>query len=456
MKVSIQNFRCFQKLGEIEIKPINILVGQNNAGKTSFLAAMRFLLDLFHRRTKASFNRDPFHLGSYDEIAHVRGGSSGRAKEFVFKIENGIDQKAVLRNIQRLPALRSTSIERSLPTSFSLTVAFKNDRSQPAISYVSFEAGAYSFRAEYGTELSVTITTPKLKSFELRDKYLSAANNFDPLQYDLSYIDFVLRDFRFLVEIDEKNLIKEHTEELAALNHIYRSIARAAPGEVYASAPMRSKPERTYNPAESNPSPEGTHIPFVLAQMEFFDKDQWKKIEAPLARFGVASGLFDKIGIKRLSESASGPFQVIVSSEGVRSNLIDTGYGVSQVLPIIADVLRARSRTLFLFQQPEVHLHPKAQAELSTFFAQIVAERRHTLIIETHSDYLIDRIRTDIRDKKILRPRDVSLLYFEKIGRESVVHQLTFDNDGNVRGAPPGYRDFFIQEELRSLGVSKV
>ena len=52
---------------------------------------------------------------------------------------------------------------------------------------------------------------------------------------------------------------------------------------------------------------------------------------------------------------------------------------------------------MFLLQQPEVHLHPQAQAALGTLFCQVAAGGRQ-LIIETHSDYIIDRVRMDVRD----------------------------------------------------------
>ena len=52
---------------------------------------------------------------------------------------------------------------------------------------------------------------------------------------------------------------------------------------------------------------------------------------------------------------------------------------------------------MFLLQQPEVHLHPSAQAALGSLFCQVAAAGKQ-LIVETHSDHVIDRIRMDVRD----------------------------------------------------------
>jgi predicted ATPase len=130
---------------------------------------------------------------------------------------------------------------------------------------------------------------------------------------------------------------------------------------------------------------------------------------------------------------------------------VDVGYGVSQALPVVAETLQARRGSLFLLQQPEVHLHPRAQAALGTYLANIARQRRLTIVIETHSDYLIDRVRMDVRDKTGLDPKDVCILFFERNGLNVTVSQLGMDDKGNILGAPSGYRQFFLQEQLRAI-----
>ena len=103
-----------------------------------------------------------------------------------------------------------------------------------------------------------------------------------------------------------------------------------------------------------------------------------------------------------IGEQDSDPFQLQVRKgakrvKGPFRNLIDVGYGVSQVLPIVTELLRPNGAKQFLFQQPEVHLHPSAQASLGSLFCTVAASGRQ-LIVETHSDHLIDRVRMDVRD----------------------------------------------------------
>jgi predicted ATPase len=170
-----------------------------------------------------------------------------------------------------------------------------------------------------------------------------------------------------------------------------------------------------------------------------------------LDNFGRACGLFDAIAIRRLGEYETDPFQLQVKIAGPAFNLVDVGYGVSQVLPILVDALTREPRGPLLLQQPEVHLHPRAQAELASFLAAVSKHRATQFVVETHSDHFIDRVRMDIRDAKTSSAKDVSLLYFERAKGIVNIHRIEIDDDGNVVDPPRGYRAFFLHEELRLL-----
>ena len=85
----------------------------------------------------------------------------------------------------------------------------------------------------------------------------------------------------------------------------------------------------------------------------------------------------------------------------------------------------------FLLQQPEVHLHPRGQAELASLFVQAFKQSGNRFLIETHSDYIVDRVRISVR-KGLLKPDDVSILYFEPRGSAVAVHDMTLDEHGNL------------------------
>ncbi len=194
----------------------------------------------------------------------------------------------------------------------------------------------------------------------------------------------------------------------------------------------------------------------LLADLSARAPERWGSLRGALAKFGSESGLFDEINVKALGKRETEPFQLQVRkysgrTKGPWRNLIDVGYGVSQALPILTELFRDDSPSMFLLQQPEVHLHPSAQAALGTLFCQIAAGGTQ-LLVETHSDHLMDRIRMDVRDGTTkLKPGDVSILYFERRNLDVRIHSIEVDAMGNIVGAPEGYRRFFMEEVERSL-----
>ena len=234
-------------------------------------------------------------------------------------------------------------------------------------------------------------------------------------------------------------------------------------------APSDHAPSGTYDPSYPQPYPEGGYIPTHLADLYRNHPEVWDDLKHHLQEFGKESGLFDEITVKSLGKTSAAPFQIHVrkskgKSKGPWRNLIDVGYGVSQTLPILTELLRADSPPTFLLQQPEIHLHPSAQAALGSLFCTIVGTRKSNrtghqssgrqLIVETHSDYIMDRVRMGVRDPDTnLTSDDVSILFFERVGLDVKIHSIRIDDQGNILGAPPSYGQFFINELHRSIGL---
>ena len=75
--ITLKNFRCFREEQTARLAPLTLLVGENSTGKTSFMAMVRALWDVCYRDRIPDFKEEPYDLGSFDEIAHHRGGKGG-------------------------------------------------------------------------------------------------------------------------------------------------------------------------------------------------------------------------------------------------------------------------------------------------------------------------------------------------------------------------------------------
>ena len=133
----------------------------------------------------------------------------------------------------------------------------------------------------------------------------------------------------------------------------------------------------------------------------------------------------------------------------MRLNLKNVGYGVSQVLPIIMEMLTSKGE-YFCVQQPEVHLHPRAQAALGDFMFKNASEYRNTLFLETHSNYMINRFR--IATSKSAKSMESQILFFKRTKRGTVIEIIPIDKTGQLIGDyVDDYMSFYIEEEMNML-----
>ena len=438
-EMRLKNFRCFRDEQKARLAPLTLLVGENSTGKTSFMAMIRILSGMAYGFRNPDFKEDPYDLGSFDEIAHHRGARGGRANEFEAGFRAKSRKKGPVSRFDFTFGKDGTTpatVRRGLSRGRTwIDEAFA--KNEPYLLRIGTSNGTWEMQVPRGVDVPFVSEEDMVVPpyyFLLGQLGSDREEDFVPIA---SAPSFSSTDRRRL-----NNLARSHL-------HLQRP---------FAGAPVRSKPRRTYDPSRPTPDPEGDYVPMYLADVHSRNKQAWRGLKDLLEDFGKASGLFDEISIKRLGNRDSEPFQVQIRKfgggrKGPQRNLIDVGYGVSQVLPVVAELLREDTPDMFLLQQPEVHLHPSAQAALGNLFCEVAGPDRQ-LVIETHSDYLMDRVRMSVRDgNSKLKPDDVSILFFERDALDVNIHSLRIDEAGNIVGAPDGYRRFFMEETARSLGL---
>ena len=134
-------------------------------------------------------------------------------------------------------------------------------------------------------------------------------------------------------------------------------------------------------------------------------------------------------------------------------NIAAMGEGISQLLPVVATTLKSASFGPVLIEQPEIHLHPKLQAELGDLFVKIANHDHRQIIIETHSEHLLLRIRRRIAEGKIDADK-VAILYVEKVGGVSKVRKLDLRDNGQFKDWPEGFLNETLKEAL-ALATAK-
>ena len=446
-EITVENFRCFHEQQTARLAPLTLLVGENSTGKTSFMAMVRAMWETAYTGITPDFKSPPFDLGSFDEIAHSRGARGSQADTFAASIS--------------VPANANRSQSQDDPVIFR--AEFMRHGTASALLRRRLSAGAAEIEQTVDEQDSVRAhIRTRRGQWEWSRHFTQRSLDMLGQEFPWSFLFF---DLTAAMEQPDQNeflpLASSPAIETIDLELLTSALSRfpswlPTDPRPYASAPVRSTPQRTYDPARPARDPGGDYVPMYLAETAAQNGVGWEALKSALEDFGNASGLFDEIRVHRFGKSANAPFQLQIRKggkgrKGPWRNLIDVGYGVSQVLPVITELLRPDASRLSLWQQPEVHLHPSAQAALATFFCGLAANGKQ-LIVETHGDYLLDRVRMDVRDGKTgLKPEDVSVLYFERTGLDVQIHSLRFDAQGNVLDAPSGYRQFFLEETHRSV-----
>ncbi|EJL84876.1 Protein of unknown function (DUF3696) [Polaromonas sp. CF318] len=256
-------------------------------------------------------------------------------------------------------------------------------------------------------------------------------------------------------ELDKKSLDKKSSkgEELKSapfsseLSHYLRAIGfthanvRALFSQLSYVGPLRAKLKRFYRVSPELPDTvgsQGEHAANLFrrgtAKLRA-DVDVWVK------RFDFGQSL-------QSIDLTDDLFQLQFITGGQKTNVADAGFGASQVLPLIVQAAAAPHDSLTLAEQPEIHLNPRLQCVLADLFVEM-ATSGHRVIVETHSEHLIVRLRRLVAEGKI-SAQDVALYFVEKNEGVSIIRSIAIGDDGSIQrdAWPHGFFDDGLREAL--------
>jgi hypothetical protein len=217
--------------------------------------------------------------------------------------------------------------------------------------------------------------------------------------------------------------------------------------------PFRQPPSRIYTFTGERPSklgPTGSEAPDMLTNDYFLRGKGRKRITNEVTNWLTQADIASKVQVKAVSPRN---YDVKMQHPTTRelSNLADVGYGVSQILPVLVAGYALQQDSLFIVEQPELHIHPKAQAELGEFFCALI-QRGVQSIVETHSEHLILRIQQKVALGE-LNPNDVAISFINPTPEGKEVVDLPLDRDGLFTKPWPG--GFFEERKREILDLAR-
>lgn len=433
-KFGVENVRCFGEYQSLIVRPMTLLVGENSTGKTTLLACFDSLLGYFARKAAfPGYLGSPYDMGTFRQI--VRAGKD--AFKLFLTVQKGGQEVDWMLKVVQLPQGIAPSIE-------SIEVKFSDGKVVLRTAAEQHENRYFVSKAE-GRNYEITFPLGKLDRLDFAILTRPSASD---LAGDIE-------DRESLV-----NYLLEKSKDGGAWWWVGDTLGS------FGHAPFRSEPQRVYSHSSSARDPHGLATLQLTARIQRADKKEWESLKKFLLKFGRASGMFDDIQVNSLDD-ASQAFAISIKVRGHLASIADVGYGVSQILPLLIErrlvplppheQQNTPQKVYFQLQQPEVHLHPRAQAELCSLLSEIAQGHtpvQQAFLIETHSDFFIDRLRIDIMAKKI-EHASASLVYLEPKNDNDyvIIHNISFDEQANMSGVPHNYRAFFTKETDRVFGA---
>lgn len=427
-KLRIQNFKSLADTGDMLIRPLTFLVGPNSAGKTSVLQTLLMLRQTVDERDPnitLKFDGPWVRLGSYLDCVHRAAGEEpgGRELEIGFTFSS-----------PEPDSFYSGFLDWSNLVSIDFNARF------------GYDGEVFLRRASYGgdvDEFVIERTGPQ--------QYVAHSDiNVKPHKfYSCSTVSPLARQPK------KKNETVTHIDEMIEeANESFRFEAGVALvdtavelsnwqmsvffSNLFYLGPLRQRPQLSYQASGEVPRDVGLSGERVVDVLIASAK---REEEAPLAQVRHWLDVFDIASdVKLIAHTPTlYEFQLTDKQTGVMVNYPHVGFGASQVVPIIVEGFYSPDRSVLLVEQPEIHLHPRAQARLADLLVAISQEPK-TLIVETHSEHLLSQVQVRIAQGD-LNPDDVAIYYFEPTAGGARVIPIEINELGQFGNWPPGFFD---------------
>lgn len=431
-KINIENFKCYEKI-EFDTSKITLLTGANSSGKSSLLYSVLGPIQSREFPFQFSPNGKYIKMGDFEEIVHNHDISK------LIKLEFESDEnKEIVTTYWKNDKLRNLPILEKLISKseyYNLEIEKIRKYSLKFEYFLDKDPDSESRSPEMMKKiLDIIDSSMKIKK-DNKDKVIKKLTKIK------TRVEFKFSDFSELEII----LLKEENYYLHQFVNSISRMFNSFDDKINYISSFRSFPERTYY--------ETSKIDLKVGKFGENYEDQiisWETKKSPkyqeLITILKDLGLLFEIKSKRLD---GGRFEILIRTKknGIWSSLSDVGFGISQFLPIIVADLQLGKGSTLLIAQPEVHLHPKIQAQFGDYIIQRILKDKKRYIIETHSEYLINRIRLAIA-KNTIQEKDIKAYFIDNNGTKAKHYNLKFLKNGQIKNAPKSFFDTYMLDVM--------
>ena len=418
-RISVCGYKSINQEQSIAIRPLTILAGANNSGKSSIMQPLLLL------KQTLEIPYDPGPLLLHGPNIKLTAADQIFSKTTTKKCKNSFYLKILVSDTSEI----TLSFRRKTGVGLDLDAMHVTDTKRNRTIFLTADAQHEELMKQLPEEVrNIHKMLTKHEKSPLRCTVVRTRCFF--------HLNLVGEKARTTFEIGSPPPSDQLKKSLQAFIHV--------PG-------LRGNPERVYPTTSVGPSFPGVindYIASIIANWQQNDQPKIKLLGTTLEHLGLTWKVRTKpigdthveIHVGRLPHCVRGGARDLVS-------VADVGFGVSQVLPVIVALLVATRKQMVYIEQPEIHLHPRAQSQLALILAAAV-KRGVNVIVETHSKLLLRGIQTLVAEG-YLTPDDVQLHWFRRksVDGSTEIYSGNLDIDGSFGDWPEDFDEVTLGAE---------
>jgi predicted ATPase len=457
--IEIINYKSLKSTGNLALKPITLLFGPNSSGKTSLIQILGLIkqtLENNELKLPLLINGKYVRTGGFQDLIYQHDKNN----ELIIKFSL-VEEKHVYDYSFNIgpDSAGKIILKETLFQSMGYSIHYKNDKV-----VISFSGKPIL----YTSEMTFDHFVINLNLSELLTMAKSHAEMFAELAQLKSENEKTASSEEIRNKIDSLYNKAKHTREnlriimggtedmdgtisqLTDVNKLYeqfRNCLNSFMTQLYMIGPSRQSPKPFYMQEFDeikNVGFEGEKTIPLLISSKPESTPTFDKIKYWLKKLNIA----EDVEIKDFHQEIYS-LKLVSPITNIDSYLINNGFGVSQILPIIVQAIIAKPGSFLIFEQPEVHLHPKLQMALTDFFIEMVKEGKQ-ILLETHSEHILLRIQRRIAEKQITKDC-IGIYYFELGKQGSEIEEVLLNEEGTLKRWPSGFFEEDTEDSFSML-----
>ena len=412
--IRMKNFKSWKDSGKVELAPLTGFFGTNSSGKSSLLQMLLLLKQTIGSDEVIFFGDENslVNLGNFWEVIHRHNLKSVLGLEFGWKIGTPLTIEAYL--MENLGDQVKTS---------SIADRFRNQ------THASVTTESFTFNASilWKNGKLVVEDNPYRVKYENKEQVVNEGNYSDKIYGRSSAL-------RLEPENDAVILL---SSEFKQLFH-----------STYYLGPTRVHPQRYYHWERIHPKEIdmwGNKVVDALLsarvlQLTTAYNGKSVSIEERISKWLRKLELAHSFSLAPIGDLDDNNYEIRIQKtpNSAEVTLPDLGHGAGDLFPLLVHCCYVPEGSTLILEQPGIHLHPKAQANLADLLIEVITERNLQILVESHSEHLLTRLQLGIAEQKIAAS-NTALYFCENEAGVSTIKSLDVDELGNIKNWPKNF-----------------